>query len=68
MMKRLFAIAGFALFASHPFAGEFSAADIARLPQDKVAAIKNFAMPEFCEGSQYEALRNLIARGSIRVD
>lgn len=40
MMKRLFAIAGFALFASHPFAGEFSAADIARLPQDKVAAIK----------------------------
>lgn len=39
-IKRLFATAAFALLlASHAFAGEFSAADIARLPQDKVAAI-----------------------------
>lgn len=35
-MKRLFTTAAFAMLASHAFAGELSAAYIARLPQDKV--------------------------------
>ncbi|KWV49833.1 hypothetical protein AS156_14980 [Bradyrhizobium macuxiense] len=55
-------------------AGEMSSDDIAKLPQDKVAAIKqycanewpdNYAMRVYCEDRQYGALKELIDRGSI---
>ncbi|GAU87001.1 hypothetical protein BIWAKO_06954 [Bosea sp. BIWAKO-01] len=69
-MERLFVTAAFTFLASHAFAGEFSAADIAPLPQDHCAQKwdSNFVMREFCEDNRYEALGKLIARGSIRID
>ncbi|MGV7212516.1 hypothetical protein [Bradyrhizobium sp. UFLA05-112] len=57
-------------------AGDVSAADIARLPQDKVALIKQqcahwgnqgkFEMQRYCEDEEYEALQELINRGSLK--
>jgi hypothetical protein len=53
---------------------DFSGSDIAKLPQEKVAAIKDacarkwgddFRMREYCENQQYEALQRLIVRGSV---
>jgi hypothetical protein len=56
-------------------ASAFTAGDIAKLPQDKVAAIKrqcahwgekgDFEMQQWCEDKQYQALRDLITRGSV---
>ena len=51
----------------------FTADEIARLPQDKVVAIKqqcltkcgdDFRMRVYCEDRQYDALKALIVRGS----
>jgi hypothetical protein len=74
-MRKLFAIAGILLATVASAYAEMTAADIAALPQDKVRAIKascaqqwndNFRMREFCEDKQYEALKRLIERGSIK--
>lgn len=56
-------------------AREFDPDEIAKLPQDAVTAIKqdctkdwgtDYRMRLYCENKQYEALRKLIERGSIR--
>ncbi|GLR88459.1 hypothetical protein GCM10007857_51710 [Bradyrhizobium iriomotense] len=74
MRRSLLAAAALALLISTASAGDFRAADIAKLPQDKVAVIKancakewgdNFRLREYCEDLKYEALQNLISRGSI---
>jgi dsRNA-specific ribonuclease len=76
-MKRtlLLAAAAFALLATNALAEDFRTADIAKLPQDKVAAVKqhcanrwanNFEMQEYCENEQFSALKRLIERGSIK--
>ncbi|MBO4221974.1 hypothetical protein [Bradyrhizobium neotropicale] len=56
-------------------ASEFSAAEIAKLPQEKVAAVKrdcastwqdDFRMRLYCEDKQFKAMQQLIDRGSIK--
>jgi hypothetical protein len=75
-MKKLLLIAGaMLLMVANASADDYSAADIAKLPQDKVVAIRrecakdwgdNFRMREYCEDRQYEALQTLIDRGSVK--
>jgi hypothetical protein len=76
-MKRTTALLAItlALLAAPARAGDLTNTDIARLPQDKVAAIvrhcarewdDNFRMRKYCEDTQYKALQDLIARGSVR--
>jgi hypothetical protein len=74
MKRSLVAAAALALLLTP--ASAFTAADIAKLPQDKVAAIKkecsrwgdkgDFEMQQWCEDMQYRALQDLISRGSIK--
>jgi hypothetical protein len=63
------------LVATVATSGEFTAAEIARLPQDQVEAAKrecarewpnDFEMRLYCENKQFRALRELIERGSIK--
>jgi len=63
-----------ALLVQDASAENFRAADIAKLPQDKVAAVKrdcarqwgdDFRMREYCENQQYQSMQRLIDRGSI---
>lgn len=75
-MKRLMLTAtALALLTTNASAGDFSAADIAKLPQDKVAVVRqhcasewpdDFRIRKLCEDQQYEALQSLINRGSIK--
>lgn len=75
-MKRfLLTAAALALLTTTASAGEFTAADIAKLPPDMVETVKrhcagdwptDFRMREYCENKQYQALQNLIVRGSLR--
>ncbi|MGY8683362.1 hypothetical protein Q2941_37130 [Bradyrhizobium sp. UFLA05-153] len=76
MKRSLLAIVALAMLLTTASAGDFRAADIAKLPQDKVATIKadcarewgdNFRMREYRENRQYEALQHLIDRGSFPV-
>jgi hypothetical protein len=74
-MKTLLTVAlALAALAGQASAHEdFTPAEIAQLPSDKVQAIKkycekewneNFRMRVFCEDQQYKALKVLINRGS----
>jgi hypothetical protein len=77
-MKKIFLVAATLLvFASTVQAkAQMSKEDIAKLPQDKVEAIRqycerkwgtNFDMRIFCEDNQFESLKALIDRGSIKM-
>ena len=77
MKQFLLAAATLVMMASNASADDYTAADIAKLPQDKVAVIKqhcarifsdNFEMREYCENQQYEALQRLINRGSVKLN
>jgi hypothetical protein len=81
MMKRLLMTAAvFALLTTAASAGEreFTAAEIAKLPQDKVALIKqqcahwgnkgNFDMQLYCEDEQYVALIKVLMRDAPKGD
>ncbi|KWV51979.1 hypothetical protein AS156_11190 [Bradyrhizobium macuxiense] len=69
------ALAALALGTTASSAADFTPDEIAKLPQDAVAAIKqdcadkwgnNFEMRIYCEDKQYEALQHVIARGEIK--
>jgi hypothetical protein len=73
-MKKFLVAATLLVFASTAQAS-MTKEDIAKLPQDKVEAIRklceqqwrnNFDMRIFCEDNQLESLKALIDRGSIK--
>jgi hypothetical protein len=75
MKSVLLAVTAVVVLVTHASAGpRFSKEEISALPQDKVQAIiqycqrewgDNFNMRIYCEDNQYQALKNLIDRGSI---
>jgi hypothetical protein len=74
MDKLTITIAALILWAAPAVAANYTASDIAKLPQDMVAAARrdcasrwdsNFDMRIYCENKQFDALQRLIDRGSI---
>jgi hypothetical protein len=73
-MRRLLAIAGFALaLTTSVHAEELTAADVAALPQDKVRKIikechmpDNLIVQDMCETMQLQALKRIVDRGTYQ--
>lgn len=76
MDKLTITIASLVLWAAPAAAANYTASDIAKLPQDMVVAARrdcasrwggNFDMRIWCEDKQFDALQRLINRGSITI-
>jgi hypothetical protein len=75
-MDKVTIAAALILWTAPAVAANYTASDIAKLPQDMVGAARkhceslwgsNFDMRIYCENKQFDALQRLIDRGSISI-